>query len=71
MNEISYKKREELMQVVFACAANGLERESLDMITQACDYAGKGDKEKANYCVFISDKLDEMAREYKKKITLF
>lgn len=70
MEEISNKEKDVLMQAVYACAANGLERESLDMITKACNYAMNGKKEEALYASFVSDMLDKMANDYKKKITI-
>ena len=67
---LSNEEKENLMQVVYSCAATGILRESLEMVKQSVKYALEERTEEAEWADFVSEELQKIAIQYHEKITI-
>ena len=67
---LSNEEKEQLMQVVYSCAATGILRESLEMIEKSVKYALDGRTEEAEWADFVSEELQKLATQYHEKVTI-
>ena len=67
---LNNEEKEELMQAVYACAACGILKESLEMVQKSVQYALAGRSEEADYANFVSDELQKLATYYHEKVTI-
>lgn len=67
---VSNEEKEQLMQVVYSCAAAGIFRESLEMFNKSLKYASEKKTEEAEWSNFVSEELRKIAIQYSEKSTI-
>lgn len=67
---LSNEEKEQLMQVVYSCAATGILRESLEMMKKSVKYVLDGRTEEAEWSEFVSKELEKIATQYREKVTI-